>query len=441
MMTDTEHLSQCIEEVLKLSQAKGATQAEVSASTGQGFSVNVRLGEVETVEFHRDRGIGVTVYYDQQRGSASTNEISFQALEETVQAACDIAKCTQPDPYAGLAEPHRLAYDYPDLDLHHPWDLSVEEAIEKAKTCEQVGCDYDRFITNSEGASVSTGTGVYAYGNSHGFLGVYPSSQHNISCSFIAEKASEMQRDYSYTANRNPHHLQSVQWVGQEAAKRTIARLGAKSIPTCQAPILFVADVARGLLASLMSAAAGSRIYRKSSFLCDHLGKQIFPTHFDIYESPHLLGQLGSAPFDAEGALTTAKKFVEGGVLTSYVLSSYSARQLKMTPTGNAGGVHNLRITDTKQSFEDLVKTLDKGLIVTSLMGQGINLLTGDYSRGASGFWVEQGQIQHPVDEVTIAGNLKEMFANIVAIGQDIDLRGNICTGSILLESMTIAGA
>ena len=426
--------------VLAASKKQGATQAELSASTSQGFSVSARLGQVETVEHQRDRGIGVTVYFGKRSGFASTNDTNEKSLHETVAAACDIAQSTMIDEHGGLADPNRLAKEHPDLGLSYPWNIDVSAAIELAIACDNKARFLDPKIKSSDGADVSAQEGVYLYANSHGFVGCYPASRYGLSCRLIAEDNGNMERDSGFTIARDPSDLHSIEKVAEEAATKVLARLQARSLSTREAPVIFSADIASGLLSSFISAITGARLYRKSSFLVDHLGKEIFPRHIDIYEEPHLKKGLGSAPYDAEGVSTQPKHFVKEGVLTSYVLSSYSARQLGLETTGNAGGVYNLRVSHGNDSLPELLKKMDTGLLVTDVMGQGINLVTGDYSRGASGFWVEQGQIQYPVHEITIAGNLKTLFQGIIAIGNDIDLRGNICCGSILIDRMMIAG-
>ncbi len=420
----------------------GASQAEADASLQAGLATTVRLGEVETVEYHRDRGLGITVYFGTRKGSASTADLSAQAVAETVAKACSIARYTAEDPYAGLADREDLATDIPDLDLDHPWELPPEAAVELAQRCEAAGRAVDPRINNSEGASVSTHRGVRVYGNSHGFLAGYPSSSHSVSCVLLAGAGDGMQRDYWYSAARDPADLESAEAIGRRAGERAIARLSARRVATQRAPVLFAPEVARGLFGHLVSAVRGSSQYRKSSFLLGAAGQQVLPAWLDIRERPHIPKALGSSPFDSEGVATRDRELVRAGVLDGYVLSSYSARKLGLHTTGNAGGTHNL-IVATRQgaaTVEQLLQRMGKGLLVTEMMGQGVNGVTGDYSRGATGFWVEGGEIVHAVQEVTIAGNLKGMLADIVAVGSDIDARGNIRCGSVLVAEMTVAG-
>ncbi|WP_163832512.1 metalloprotease PmbA [Spartinivicinus ruber] len=439
---EEQHLETLVSDILAEAKQQGATAAEVGVSLDTGLSASIRKGEVDTVEFNCDRGFGITVYLDQCKGSASTSDSSAKAIKDTVTAALNIAKYTSEDQYAGLAAVELMAKEIPDLDLYHPWGINAEEAITIAKEAEAAAFKVSNKITNSEGASVSSHQGCRVYGNSHGFIGGYVSSRHSISCVLIAQEKEEMQRDYWYTVNRDAHWLESAADVGKKAAERTLKRLGAKKVPTTTVPVLFSAELAGSLLSHLTGAISGSSLYRQSSFLLDHLGKQIFPDYIHIHEQPHILKAIGSAAFDNDGLATYAKDFVRDGILASYMLGTYSARRLKMQSTANAGGVHNLIVDPTEPSLDllSLVKKMDKGLLVTELMGQGVNIVTGDYSRGAAGFWVENGEIQYPVSEVTIAGNLKDMFSKIVAVGNDVDYRGNIRTGSILIESMTVAG-
>lgn len=439
-LPDQTELQSLVADILAHAHAQGASAAEALVNFGTALSVTVRLGEVETLEHHRSRGLGVTVYFGQRKGSASTSDWRPKAMRETVLAACAIARHTAADPCAGLADPERLAKVVPDLDLDYPWRLGADQAIEIAHGCEAAALSQDPRITNSEGATVATQRSCYVYGNSHGFSGGYPTTRHAISCSVIANDKREMQRDHWYTTARQHSALEPAETVGQRAATRALGRLYGQRLGTRQVPVLFVPELARGLFGHFVSAIRGSALYRNASFLLDHLGKQIFPGFLDIREEPHLPRSLGSAPFDAEGVATQARDIVHKGVLQGYVLDSYSARRLEMVTTGNAGGVHNLLVSAGTADFEDLLKQMNTGLVVNHLMGQGINLVAGDYSRGASGFWVEQGEIQYPVEEITIAGNLASMFSNIAAIGNDVDLRGNIRCGSVLVEQMTVAG-
>lgn len=439
-LPDIGELEELAREVLREASARGATTAEAGVSFGSGLSVTARLGEVETVELNRDRSLGVTVYFGQRKGSATTSDWSRSALEETVAAACGIARYTSEDDCAGLADPELMATEVPDLDLYHPWPLSAEQAIEMASECEAAARDVDSRIVNSEGATVHTGHGLAVYGNSHGFIGGYPSSRHSISCSVIGQEGESMQRDYWYSYARDRADLQQPADVGKKAGERTVRRLGARKLATCQVPVVFAAELATGLMGNFVAAISGSKLYRKSSFLVDHLDKQVFPEFVTLTEQPHLKKAIGSAPFDNEGVATHERVLVEDGILRGYVLGSYSARKLGMRSTANAGGVHNLIVEPGSLDQQGLLREMGTGLLVTEVMGQGINYVNGDYSRGAAGFWVENGEIQYPVEEITIAGNLKDMFMGISAIGNDVDKRGNVRTGSILIDKMTIAG-
>lgn len=432
-------LQQMGEDVLRIAKAAGATQAETEISLGFGQNVSVRMGETETIEYNRDKGVSVTVYFGKQRGHASTSDLSKKALQDTVAAACNIARYTAQDEFCGLADANLMAAQIPDLDLYHPWKLSVDDALALAIECEAAARAVDPRITNSEGASVSTYEGLFAYANSHGFNGGYPSSRHGISCSVIAEDGDNMQRDYWYSSARSADSLDSVLDIGRLAGERTVRRLGSRRIKTAQVPVLFEAPLASGLISNLISAISGGNLYRKSSFLLDSLGKQIASPLLHIEEDPFIPRGLASAPFDNEGVATKARTLVQDGILQGYLLSSYSARKLGMQSTGNAGGNHNLLVRSTGVDFDVLLKTMGTGLLVTELLGHGLNMVTGDYSRGAAGFWVENGVIVHPVEEITIAGNLKEMLNQIVAIGDDVLVQGSKQTGSILIERMTVA--
>jgi PmbA protein len=400
----------------------------------------VRLGDVETIEHHCDQGLGVTVYFGKRKGSASTTDLSAASIKETVGAACSIARYTSEDEYSGLPEQELLATEFPDLDLNHPWDISVDGAIALAVECEDAARNYHEEISNSEGASVDTHQGVRVMGNTLGFLQGYTSTRHSLSCSVLAQRGDSMQRDYWYTVARNAPDLESAVDVGKKAAERTLRRLEARSLSTRQCPVLYCAETASGLLGSFIGAISGGNLYRKSSFLLNALDTRVFPEFVRIHEQPYLMGALGSGTYDGEGVATLTRDIVSGGILQGYVLSTYSARKLGLHSTGNAGGVHNLTIDPGKLNYQDMLKELHTGLLVTELMGQGVNMVTGDYSRGAAGFWVENGEIQYPVEEITIAGNLKDMLKNIVAVGNDVDYRGNIRTGSLLVERMSIAG-
>jgi PmbA protein len=435
-----DDLLQMSEDVLRHAKLSGASAAEAEVSLGIGQNVSVRLDEVETIEYNRDKGMSVTVYFGHRRGHASTSDLSPQALKDTVAAACSIARHTAHDEFCGLADPELLAKEIPDLDLYHPWALSVEQAIELAMACEAAALQTDARINNSEGASVSAYEGMFSYANSHGFNGGYPTSRHSLSCSVIAEEGDEMQRDYWYSSARAAEDLESAESVGRVAGQRTVRRLGGRQLKTMQVPVLFEANIAAGLLSHFVSAISGSSLYRKSSFLLESLEQQVFAPLIHISEQPHLKKGLASSPFDNEGVATQARDLVSGGVLHGYMLSSYSARKLGMTTTGNAGGNHNLILRSGELDFAGLLQSMHTGLLVTELLGHGINMVTGDYSRGAAGFWVENGEIQYPVEEITIAGNLTDMFRQIVAVGSDVMVQGSKQTGSILIERMTIAG-
>ena len=434
------HLKTIVQSLLDEATGQGATAAEAGLSQENGLSVTARLGEVETIEHHCDQGLGVTVYFGQRKGSASTTDLSPASIKETVSAACSIARYTSEDAYAGLPEKELLATEFPDLELYHPWSVRADEAIALAIECENAARSYHADISNSEGASVNTHQGIRVMGNTLGFLQGYESTRHSLSCSVLAQRGNSMQRDYWYTVARDAQNLEPAAEVGKKAAERTLRRLQGRSLSTRQCPVLYSPEVASGLLGSLIGAISGGNLYRKSSFLLNALDTQIFPEFIRIYEQPYLKGALGSAAYDGEGIATQARDIVSDGILRGYVLSTYSARKLGMHSTGNAGGVHNLTIEPGEQDYQGLLKQLHTGLLVTELMGQGVNMVNGDYSRGAAGFWVENGEIQYPVEEITIAGNLKTMFKSIVAVGNDVDYRGNIRTGSILIERMSIAG-
>lgn len=440
--TDTElqQLQSLAAAALTEAGRRGASSAEVDVNTDAGLSVTVRCGELITVEHHRDCSLGITVYFGQQKGSASTTDLSECAMAETVAAACRIAQLAMPDDCAGLPEADRLAKEFPDLDLHHPWQLSVEQAAQLARTCEQAGFAVDSRINNSDDATLTSHAGIKVMGNSLGFLHGFPWSYHSLSCALTAEQDGGMQRGYWYTVARDPRDLEDASAVGNKAGERTVRRLGAKRLATTTCPVIFQADVASGLIGHLLSAIRGSALYRKTSFLLGQLGQPVFPAFVQLREEPHLPKALGSALYDNEGVATSAKDLLRDGVLQTYLLGSYSARKLGMHTTGNAGGVHNLILQPGERDLDGLLQLMGRGLLVTDLMGQGVNLTTGDYSRGAAGFWVENGVIQYPVEQITIAGNLKEMFRNVVAIGNDVDYRGNLRNGSILLEHMTVAG-
>ncbi|UCQ54737.1 metalloprotease PmbA [Edwardsiella tarda] len=432
-------LEEAVAQALTLAQA-GAEAAEVAVTRTTGISVSTRFGEVENVEFNSDGALGITVYHQQRKGSASSTDLSPQAIARTVQAALDIARYTSPDPYSGPAEAALLAFEAPDLDLFHPAELDADRAIALAAEAERVALSADARISNTEGGSFNSHYGIRVFGNSHGMLQSYCSSRHSLSSCVIAEQEGDMERDYAYTIARDMAELRSAQWVGEECARRTLARLAPRRLPTMQAPVMFAAEVATGLFGHLVGAISGSSVYRKSTFLLDSLGQQILPAWLTIEEQPHLLRGLASTPFDSEGVRTTPRHIVQDGVLQTWLLTSYSARKLGLHSTGHAGGIHNWRIAGRGLDFQQMVREMGRGFLVTELMGQGVSTVTGDYSRGASGFWVENGEIQYPVSEVTIAGNLRDMWANMVTIGDDIETRSNIQCGSVLLDSMKIAG-
>jgi len=436
-----ERLTDVVQATLAEAQAQGATGAEASASVSQGLAVTVRMGEVETLEHTRDKGLGVTVYFGQRTGSASTTDFSPAAVRGSVRAACTIARFTAADAHAGLPDRERLARTIPELDLLHPWHPGVEHAIELARACEAVALGADKRITNSEGATLSTHEGMEVSGNSLGFIGHVAGTRHSLSAAVIAQDHAGMQRDYWFTLARRHRELEPAEAVGRRAAERSLQRLGARKLATRRAPVLYDAPIAASLLSHFVSAVRGESLYREASFLLDSLGKPVFAPHVRIHEQPHLKGALGSAAFDNEGVATAARDLVRAGVVQGYVLDSYSARKLKMQTTGNAGGVHNLTIDPGPLDRAGLFKQMGTGLYVTELIGFGVNIVTGDYSRGAAGFWVENGEIAYPVEEITIAGNLRDMFRGIVAVGNDVDVRGNVRTGSILIDDLTIAGS
>ncbi|WP_405240188.1 metalloprotease PmbA [Lentisalinibacter orientalis] len=429
-----------VSQALETAARAGADECEAAVSHDLGLSVTARMRDIETLEYQNDRSFGVTVYFDRRKGSASTSDFRAEAITEAVERACSIARRTAEDPCAGLADPARLAVDPPDLALDHPWEISPEAAREMAIRCEGAALDSDRRISNSEGATVATSRGVRAYGNSHGFFGAYRRSSHSISCAVLAGDDGGMERDYHYTAARDPAALEALEAVGAKAAERTLRRLGARQVTTAKVPVLFPPELARGFIGHAVGAVSGTAQYRRSSFLLDAAGETLFPDFLNILERPHIPGAFGSAPFDREGVATADRDLVSAGVLQGYVLSTYSARRLGLETTGNAGGVHNLLVEGNADGLQALTRQMGRGLIVSELMGQGVNAVTGDYSRGAAGFWVEGGEIAYPVSEITIAGNLRELYRNIVAVGRDQDLRGVIRCGSVLVAEMTVAG-
>ncbi len=429
-----------VAQVLDLARKLGASAAEAGVHLDEGLAVSARLGEAESIEYHRDQSLAVTVYFGQRKGSATTSDLEEAALKETVEAACAIARASHADPYAGLPDPSKLAVQIPDLDLYHPWPITSEQALEYALECEAEARSFHPEIVNSEGASLSSHRGIRVLGNTEGFLHGYPASRHSLSCAVVGKRGEQMQRDYWYTIARDPHDLESPKSVGRKAAERTLARLGARSLTTRKCPVIYAAEVATSLIGHFLAAIRGSNLYRKASFLVDSLGTQVFPEFVHIHEEPHLKKGIGSAPYDNEGVATYPHDLIEDGIVRSYILSTYSARKLGLETTGNAGGVHNVIVDPGKLDLKSLLREMGRGLLVTELMGHGVNLVTGDYSRGAAGFWVEGGEIQFPVEEITIASNLKQMFSQLVAIGLDVDRRGNIQTGSIWLADMTVAG-
>ncbi|UTZ26968.1 metalloprotease PmbA [Vibrio campbellii] len=433
-------LEQAVSRALEIAAAK-SDAAEVAITKSTGLSVSTRMGDVENVEFNSDGALGITVYRGQRKGSASTSDLSEAAIEQTVLAALDIAQYTSEDPFAGPAPKEYMVKEVPDLDLFHPDAPDPDYAAQVAIAAEKEALNYSDAIKQSDGASYDSHYGVKVYGNSHGLLASYASSRHSTSCCVIGVgQNGEMERDYSYTVARHRDDLWTPETVGRNAAEKTISRLDAQKLKTGKYPVMFAADVATGLIGHLVMAISGGNLYRKSSFLLDHLGKQVLPEWFNISERPHVLRGLASSPFDSEGVYTQDREIITDGVLATYLLTSYAARKMKMDPTGHAGGIHNWYVKSTGQNFEQMLKELGTGLLITETMGQGVNVVTGDYSRGAAGFWVENGEIQYPVSEITIAGNLKDMFNQIVAVGSDVETRSQIQTGSILLDTMKVAG-
>ena len=439
-----DQLKQLARDVLAFAKEMGGTDAAVEISEGSGLSVSVRRGKIETLEQNKDKGMGVTVYIGQKRGSASTSDFSPAAMRATVDAAYNIARFTAEDDCAGLADADMLEMAPRDLRLCYPWQVSTEEAVVLAQRAEAAAFEVDPRITNSEGASVHAQQSHFVSANSRGFIGGYPFSRHTLSVAPIAGKGAKMQRDDWYTSVRDARKMAEPEKVGRYAAERALARLNARKLDTRTCPVLFEAPLASGLVGAFVQAVSGGSLYRKSTFLLDSLGTQVFPSHVQVLEDPHVPGGVGSAPFDEEGVRTVRRNVVKDGVVQGYFLSSYSARKMGMKTTGNAGGSHNLTLssknTRLADDFAGMIRKMDRGLLVTELMGQGTNFVTGDYSRGASGFWVENGVIQYPVEEITIAGNMKEMFMQIVAVGNDVLTRGNKQTGSILIENMVVAG-
>ena len=440
IFTQIDEVKQAVSEALSHATKLGATAAEAAMSSTSGLSVSTRMGEVETIEFNQDGGLGISVYVGNHKGSASTADLSPKALRSVVEKAIDIAKFTSDDPCNGVADKALLEMSPPDLDLYHPWEVTPEQGVELCIEAEKAALEFDERIVNSDGASFSSHEGLRVYGNTHGFLAGFPRTRHSLSTMVIGQDGEQMQRDHAYTLSRDQSGLKSAQSVGLEAAESTIARLNSRKIATMKTPVVFRADIANSLFGHLVSAIGGGALYRKSSFLLDSLGKQIFSDKVNVSERPHLLKGLASSPFDSEGVKTLDREIIHGGELQTYLLASYAARKMGMTATGHAGGIHNWLVQQTHDDLKAVLKEMGTGLLVTELMGQGVNTVTGDYSRGAAGFWVEQGEIQYPVSEITIAGNLKDMFMNVQAIGGDIEARGSVQTGSILIESMQVAG-
>ena len=435
-----KQLRDAVSLAIEIAQKAGAT-AEVGVTKSSGLSVSTRLQEIENVEFNNDGALGISVYVGQQKGNASTSDLTPEAIKNTVEAALAIAKYTSPDDCAGLADKELMAFDAPDLDLYHAAEIDVDKAVQLALDTEKAALEHDERIVNSEGASFNAHTGVRVYGNSHGMLQSYLSSRYSLSCSVIAEHQEQLERDYEYTVARDINQLAQPNWVGENAAQKAIARLQPQKLATQEAPVIFLNDVATGLISHLAAAISGGSLYRKASFLLDHLGKQVLPDWFEIVERPYLIGQLASTPFDSEGVRTQDMEIIRNGILQTYLLTSYSGRKLGMQSTGHAGGIHNWLVKpNSSGKLTALLRQMNRGLLVTEVMGQGVNLVTGDYSRGAAGFWVENGEIQYPVAEITIAGQLPDMLRNIVAVADDIEHRSNIQTGSILLEKMKISG-
>lgn len=435
-----DRLKQIVADLLAEARSQGADAAEAGVSAQTGLSVTVRLGETETIEHTSDNGLGVTVYFGRRKGSANTTDLRPAAIRESVAAACRIARHTSEDPANGLADPDLLARDVPDLDLFHPWQIDADQAAELARRCEDAAREVDPRITNSEGATLYTQQSRFVYGNTHGFVGGYPTSRHSLSCAVIAQQGDEMQRDYWYDTSRVPEDIAGPAEIGRRAARRSLARLDGRRLGTRECPVLFRADIAPSLLRSLFGAIRGHAVYRRSTFLLDRVGEQIFPDWVNIGENPLLPRGQASAPFDNEGVATRPRDLVSGGVLQGYLLDSYAARKLGLQSTASAGGVRNAHIAANAGSFDELVRQMDRGVVVTELMGQGTNLVTGDYSRGAAGFWVEHGEIQYPVEEITVAGNLESMFRGLVAVGKDDDIPSSIRTGSWLIDNMTVGG-
>lgn len=440
LQQDMQKARDAVEEAIRYAKTLGASAAECALSQSRGLSVDSRLGEVETVEFNQDGSLGITIYRGQSKGAAATADLNPDAVRAAVTKANEIARFTSQDPAAGLADAELMGHDYPDLELYFDANMEPDYAISQAKACELAALDKDPRIINSDGANYSSHAGFRVYGNSHGFTGSYMSSRQSLSCVLIGKEGEVMERDYAYTLARNPSNLQSPEQVAAEAVEATVSRLGARSIDTCKVPVIFHRDVAHGLFGHLVAAISGGSLYRKSSFLLDRLNTQVLPDWLSIYEDPLIKGGLASSAFDHEGVRTQARDIISAGNLNTYLLTSYAARKLDMQTTGHAGGIHNWQVSHGDNNLDQLCKQMGTGLLITEVMGQGVNIVTGDYSRGAAGFWVENGEVQYPVSEITIAGSLEHMLRNIVAIGNDVDPRHGIQTGSILLEQMSVAG-
>jgi PmbA protein len=438
---DKQQLTEAVSQVLDYAKQLGATEAEASVLASDGFSANVRMGEVDTVEYQRDNEMNVTVYVGKSKGCASTTDTRSESIKTTTKAAFEIAKATEEDPYNGLAAKELMYQGNLDLQLFFPWEITAEQGIDLALQCESYARSLDQRITNSDGVAVETYQSTAVVGNSNGLLQCMEASRYDLSCVLIAEQNGAMERDYSYTLARDPKDLLNHELLAKQAVEKTVSRLGSQKIKTCKAPVIFKAEMARSLLGEFASAISGGRLYKKASFLVDALGKPVFSDFVHLYEDPLLAKAMGSTPFDGDGLATKKKDFVRDGILQSYCLSTYSARQLGMESTANAGGIYNLIMQPGEGDLAALIRQMDKGLLVTEMMGHGVNLVTGDYSQGVSGFWVESGEIQFPVSEITIAGNLRDMFRQIVAAGNDVDYRGGVRTGSLLIEQMTIAGS
>ena len=440
LKSQEQTLRDAVSFAIETAQKAGAT-AEVGVTKVSGLSVSTRLQEIENVEFTNDGALGISVYLGQQKGNASTSDLSEDAIKNTVEAALAIAKYTSPDDCTGLADKELMAFEAPDLELYHEASVDVEQATKLALEAEKSALEYDAKIVNSNGASFNSHTGVRVYGNTHGILQSYLSSRYSLSCSVIGGELDQLENDYEYTVSREFEALSSADWVGQNCAKKVIARLNPQKLTTREVPVIFLNDVATGLISHLTGAISGGSLYRKSSFLLDHLGKQVLPDWFQISERPHLLKRLASTPFDSEGVRTQDLEIIQDGVLQTYLLTSYSGRKMGMQSTGHAGGIHNWLVKpNLTGGLTALLRQMGTGLLVTDVMGQGVNIVTGDYSRGAAGFWVENGEIQYPVAEITIAGQLQDMLKNIVAVADDVEHRSNIQTGSILLDKMKISG-